>query len=632
MKSFYVLLLSFLLSFSILRGQVGNALHFDGANDQVVGTVPSLFSNLAANSFTMEAWVYPTGAIFSRIIYAQSATNNFATMSTGGTNNIYFYVVANGTNYSAATSATLPSNQWTHVAARWTAGTNAVEVFFNGILQASAPGGTSSTGTSGLLTLGTRPGGAQYFPGAIDEVRIWNTARTQCEIQSNMNRHFTGPQTNLVVYYDFNHGTAGGNNAGVTTLSDYSGNANNGTLSNFALTGTTSNWIASTANVTANGNAVGGYNMTVNAGVCPGASYTFPNGSTQSNITAQVVQTSTLTATNGCDSVIVTTVDVNQTYNVQDSAWVCSGGSYTFPDGSTQTNITSQVIYTSNLQTLAGCDSVIVSTVDVLPSYNLTQSASVCSGGSYLYPDSTLDTNITVQVVHTSTLQTLEGCDSIIVTTVEVAPNYFTLAQDSVCSGGSYTFPDGSVQNNITSPTTHVSNFQSIAGCDSLISTTVNVILVDTTVSVAGITLTAAASGSTFQWIDCNTGFAIAGEVNASFTPTATGNYAVAVSENGCSDTSSCYAVTVVGISNGPSVTIALYPNPNNGNFILELPANMIGQTKVEVVNAVGQLVFSATMGASHQRFNLGEIPNGVYTLRVQGSEGAQTIRMVVSR
>ncbi|MBK9453358.1 MAG: LamG domain-containing protein [Bacteroidetes bacterium] len=165
MKSFYVLLLSLLLSFFIVKAQSGNALHFDGANDQVVATVPSLFSNLTANSFTMEAWVYPTGAIFSRIIYAQSTTNSFATMSTGGTNNIYFYVVANGTNYSAATTATLPSNQWTHVAARWTAGTNAVAVFFNGVLQASSPGGSSSTGTSGLLTLGTRPGGCTIFSG-----------------------------------------------------------------------------------------------------------------------------------------------------------------------------------------------------------------------------------------------------------------------------------------------------------------------------------------------------------------------------------------------------------------------------------------------------------------------------------
>ncbi len=632
MKSFYVLLLSLLLSFFIVKAQSGNALHFDGANDQVVATVPSLFSNLTANSFTMEAWVYPTGAIFSRIIYAQSATNSFATMSTGGTNNIYFYVVANGTNYSAATTATLPSNQWTHVAARWTAGTNAVAVFFNGVLQASSPGGSSSTGTSGLLTLGTRPGGAQYFPGAIDEVRIWSTARTQCEIQSNMNRHFTGPQTNLVAYYDFNHGTAGGNNAGVTTLSDYSGNANNGTLSNFALTGTTSNWIASTVNITSNGNATGGYNITANASVCLGASYTFPNGSTQSNITAQVVQTSTLTATNGCDSVIVTTVDVNQTYNVQDSAWVCSGGSYTFPDGSTQSNITAQVVQTSNLQTLAGCDSVIVTTVDVLPSYNLTQSAIVCSGGSYLFPDSSLDTNITVQVVHTSTLQTLAGCDSIIVTTVDVTPNYFYFVLDTVCNGGNYTFPDGSVQSNITTQVSHISAFQTIAGCDSSINTTVDVFVVDTAVSVAAITLTASATGATYQWIDCTTGFPISGEVNSSFTPTTSGNYAVVVTENGCSDTSSCYAVTVVGVGNGPAPSIALYPNPNKGSFVLELPATLTGLVKVEVRNAVGQIVWESMLGAGKQNLNLGTVANGVYTLKVHGTDGIAAMRVVVNR
>lgn len=59
-----------------------------------------------------------------------------------------------------------------------------------------------------------------------------------------MNCELTGNECNLVAYYKFNQGTAGGNNAGVTTLVGSTTNGYNGTLNNFALSGSTSNWIS----------------------------------------------------------------------------------------------------------------------------------------------------------------------------------------------------------------------------------------------------------------------------------------------------------------------------------------------------------------------------------------------------
>ena len=51
-------------------------------------------------------------------------------------------------------------------------------------------------------------------------------------------------QTGLVAYYKFNQGFALSNNTSVNTLTDSSGNSNTGTLNGFALTGSTSNWVA----------------------------------------------------------------------------------------------------------------------------------------------------------------------------------------------------------------------------------------------------------------------------------------------------------------------------------------------------------------------------------------------------
>ncbi len=218
------------------------------------------------------------------------------------------------------------------------------------------------------------------------------------------------------------------------------------------------------------------YNVSESAEVCSGGSYTFPDGTTQNNITSQVVYTSNLTSSQGCDSIIETTVDVITAYNVSESAEVCSGGSYTFPDGTTQNNITSQVIYTSNLTSSQGCDSIIETTVDVITAYNVSESAEVCSGGSYTFPDGTTQNNITSQVIYTSNLTSSQGCDSIIETTVDVITVYNVSESAEVCSGGSYTFPDGTTQNNITSQVVYSSNLTSSQGCDSIIETTVDVI------------------------------------------------------------------------------------------------------------------------------------------------------------
>jgi hypothetical protein len=60
-----------------------------------------------------------------------------------------------------------------------------------------------------------------------------------------MNCELGAGQTGLLAYYKFNQGIDNANNSTVTTLTDSSGNANTGTLTNFARTGATSNWVAS---------------------------------------------------------------------------------------------------------------------------------------------------------------------------------------------------------------------------------------------------------------------------------------------------------------------------------------------------------------------------------------------------
>jgi hypothetical protein len=76
----------------------------------------------------------------------------------------------------------------------------------------------------------------------LDEFRIWNSALSQAEIVANQGISVAG-SAGLMLYYNFNDGTAGANNTGITSIADQSGNNRNGVFTNTALTGTVNNFV-----------------------------------------------------------------------------------------------------------------------------------------------------------------------------------------------------------------------------------------------------------------------------------------------------------------------------------------------------------------------------------------------------
>jgi hypothetical protein len=153
---------------------------------------------------------------------------------------------------------------------------------------------------------------------------------------------------------------------------------------------------------------------------------------------------------------------------------------------------------------------------------------------------------LTISGNYNDTIPNYKGCDSIITIYLTINPSYNTSETKTVCIGSNYTFPDGITQTNITSSTTHTSKLQSVSSCDSIIVTKINITTIDTSVSVSNSVLTANVSGANYQWLNCNNNFSqINGETNQSFIPSANGNYALAVNTLNCNDTSSCYNINV---------------------------------------------------------------------------------------
>ncbi len=224
-----------------------NALSFDGVDDRVnCGDTPSLLS--VTSQVTLEAWIYPTAwrtNSFEGSIINKEAPSTQGYMIRCGNNGQLSFNFGTGSAWVEVQSATgvLTLNTWQHVAATYDGAT--LRIFVNGVQVGSLASTVSiNPGATYQLTIGNwSQSNTRGFIGKIDEARVWNIALAQSTIVAMQNQAYCGNETGLLAYYRFDQGIDGGNNAGVTTLTDLTPNANTGTLVGFALNGSTSNWV-----------------------------------------------------------------------------------------------------------------------------------------------------------------------------------------------------------------------------------------------------------------------------------------------------------------------------------------------------------------------------------------------------
>lgn len=244
-----------------------------------------------------------------------------------------------------------------------------------------------------------------------------------------------------------------------------------------------------------------------------------------------------------------------------------------------------------------------------------TSSATVSSCESYTVPSG--DETYTTTGIYNDTIPNSMGCDSVMTITVNI--NNSTTGTDIQSACDTYTWIDGNTYTASNSTATHI--LSNAFGCDSLVSLNLTINTVSSSITQAGALLTADELGATYQWLDCPAMTSISGANAQSYTAPTNGDYAVIVTNNGCSDTSTCYTVTGVGITeNDFGNELLLYPNPTNGNFSIDLGDNY--QTvNLTITDLSGKLIMSNVYNGS-QLLNLKlEEAAGVYLLTIESGD-----------
>ena len=382
------------------------------------------------------------------------------------------------------------------------------------------------------------------------------------------------------------------------------------------------------------------------AAICEGTAYT-ENGF---NVSEAGVYTQNLQTINGCDSVVTLTLTVNPVATTALQAAICEGTAYT----ENGFNVSEAGVYTQNLQTINGCDSTVTLTLTVNPVATTNLTAAICEGTAYTENGF----NVSEAGVYTQNLQTINGCDSVVTLTLTVNPVATTALQAAICEGTSYT-ENGF---NVSQAGTYTQNLQTVNGCDSIVTLTLTVNPVATTTLQAAICEGTAYTENGFnvseagvytqnlQTINgCDSVVTLTLTVNPiyNFTIDATINQGETYHGNGfevseagtytqnLQTVNGCDSVIVLNLTVNSSlgdvvaktIEVALYPNPAENYTVLEVQG-LKEQTKVALFDVRGRKLreFDLSAGTESVRLDLRDLPSGVYTLMI----GNTTKKLIV--
>lgn len=369
------------------------------------------------------------------------------------------------------------------------------------------------------------------------------------------------------------------------------------------------------------------YTINIYDTICEGENYTL-NGF---NASATGLFTQNLQTINGCDSIINLYLLVNQSPITNFQVDICQGQTYSLNGFYADTT----GLYTLNFQTYKGCDSIVNLSLIVNPNINIDIQGEVCQGRFY-YQNGFF---VHMPGIYTKVLQSTKGCDSIVNLHLTVNPTFIDTIFAQICQGEVYTENGFNADN----ADIYSQNLQSINSCDSIIYLNLSVNEIATPTNL---TLNNIANYIELIWNGDEENYIIYRN-NDSLVMTTTRiyqdsnvvegvNYCYkikAINDNCESDYSNEECKTFLDINSieTNSFNTYLYPNPSNNKTILRIEG-IKENTDIKIYDITGRLVRTLKLNEKEKELEIyvQNFEKGVYNIRIQNSTVNITKKLIV--
>ena len=261
----------------------------------------------------------------------------------------------------------------------------------------------------------------------------------------------------------------------------------------------------------------------------------------------------------------------------------------------------------------------IILNLTVYPTHERNLQTSICEGNDFNY--GVFHFEAPEAGVHTQehVFSSVHGCDSLVIMTLTVHPSYEQEITAEICEGEDYKENGFNLTNLSAGVYNETLELETDYDCDSIVNLTLTVyespvvtIEGNTTITQGESTTLTASGADSYVWST--------GETTASITvsPEETTKYSVVGTTNGCEAETEITVNVIVGISESDALNAKIYPNPVQG----ELNVRCAGMREITVFMPNGQTIEKINVNDDNYTLNMNNYKSGVYYLRITTENG----------